>query len=60
MKKYTIQASIDELEKKVAAGGGGASSAEDVSYDPTTSGLTATNVQAAIDELVGTVLGGDS
>lgn len=32
-------------------GGGGSSSAEDVSYDNTTSGLTATNVQDAIDEV---------
>jgi len=32
--------------------GGGASSADDVSYDNTESGLTATNVQAAIDEMV--------
>lgn len=32
-------------------GGGGASSASDVSYDNTTSGLTATDVQAAIDEV---------
>lgn len=39
---------------------GGGAVAEDITYDPTTSGLTATNVQAAIDELVGTVLGGDS
>ena len=32
-------------------GGGGASAAEDVSYDNTTSGLTATNIQDAIDEV---------
>ena len=32
-------------------GGGGASSADDVTYDNTTSGLTADNVQEAIDEL---------
>jgi hypothetical protein len=32
-------------------GGGGASSADKVSYDNTTSGLSATNVQAAIDEV---------
>lgn len=30
----------------------GSSEAEDVSYDPTNSGLTATNVQDAIDEVV--------
>jgi len=33
--------------------GGGSSSAIDISYDNTTSGLTATNAQAAIDELAG-------
>lgn len=33
-------------------GGGGASSADDVSYDNTDTGLTATNVQDAIDEMV--------
>src|SRR5688572_2478489 len=32
-------------------GGGGATAAEDVSYDNTESGIDATNVQAAIDEL---------
>lgn len=32
-------------------GGGGASSADKVSYDNTSSGLTATNVQSAIDEI---------
>ena len=36
-------------------GGGGASSADDVSYDNTSSGLTATDVQAAIDEVAGDV-----
>ncbi len=35
-----------------SGGGGGASDADDVSYDNTTSQLTATNVQDAIDELV--------
>ena len=51
MRKYTIQASIDALEKEKGSGGGGASSADDVTYDNTTSGLTATNVQEAIDEV---------
>ena len=32
-------------------GGGGASTADAVSYDPTASGLTATDVQSAIDEV---------
>lgn len=30
----------------------GSSKAEDITYDPTNSGLTATNVQDAIDEVV--------
>lgn len=38
---------VDDEEE----GGGGASSADKVSYDNTSSGLTATDVQAAIDEL---------
>ncbi len=38
-------------------GGGGSTSADDVSYDNTSSGLSATNVQDAIDELAtGTVV----
>lgn len=36
-------------------GGGGGSSADDISYDNTSSGLTATNVQDAIDEVEGRV-----
>jgi hypothetical protein len=40
----------DALEE-LAAGGGGGGDAGDVVYDPTTSGLTATDVQGAIDEL---------
>lgn len=54
MKGYTIQHSIDLLEKAVENNGGGssgASTAADVTYDNTTSGLVATNVQAAIDEV---------
>ena len=53
MKGYTIQHSIDLLEKAVenSGGSGGASTASDVSYNNTTSGLVATNVQAAIDEV---------
>lgn len=51
MKGYTIQNSIDLLEKKGGGGGGGASSAADVSYDNTTSHLTADDVQEAIDEI---------
>lgn len=45
--KTSLVAAINE----VAGGSGGSSSASDVSYDNTDSGLTATNVQAAIDEL---------
>lgn len=53
MKGYTINESIDLLEKAVAigGGGGGASTAADISYDNTSSGLTADDVQEAIDEL---------
>ena len=36
-------------------GGGGGTSAQDVSYDNTSSGMTATNVQDAIDEVEGRV-----
>ena len=54
MKGYTIQNSIDLLEKAVEKGGGsgGASTTADVSYDNTSSHLTADDVQEAIDELV--------
>ena len=37
--------------EKAGGGGGGGGGAEDVAYDNSTSGLSATNVQAAIDEL---------
>lgn len=54
MRGYTIQHSIDLLEKAVEDNsGGGSSSAADISYDNTESGLVATNVQTAIDELAG-------
>ena len=55
MKGYTIQNSIDMLEKAIenGSGSGGASTAADVSYDNTSSGLTADDVQEAIDELNG-------
>lgn len=39
------------VRQTTGGGGGGASSADQVSYDNTDSGLTATNVQNAIDEL---------
>lgn len=58
MKGYTIQHSIDLLEKQVEAGGsGGSTTAESVSYDNTSSGLTADDVQEAIDELKGDIPG---
>lgn len=43
------------IPSEINGGGGGASSADDVSYDNTSSGLTATDVQEAIDEVVGAV-----
>lgn len=55
MKGYTIQHSIDLLEKAVensGGGSGGGGTAADVSYSNTSSGLVATNVQNAIDEVV--------
>lgn len=54
MKGYTIKESIDLLEKEIknAGGGGGTTpTAADVTYDNTSSGLTADDVQEAIDEL---------
>ena len=54
MKGYTIQNSINLLEKGASSGGGGGGgtvNAADVSYDNTLSGLTADDVQEAIDEL---------
>lgn len=51
MKGYTIQNSINLLEKEKGGGAGGASSADNISYDNTTSGLSAITVQTAIDEL---------
>ena len=51
---YNIPNMIINLKKEIKeqSGGGGASSADDVTYDNTDSGLTATDVQAAIDEMV--------
>lgn len=58
MKGYTIQHSIDLLEKQVEVGGsGGSTTAESVSYDNTSSGLIADDVQEAIDELKGDIPG---
>jgi len=50
MKGYTIQNSIDLLEKN-GGGSGGASSAADVSFDNTGTGLSGTNVQSVIEEV---------
>lgn len=48
----TIIGAINELKAEIdALAPGGEVDAEDVSYDNTSSGLTASNVQAAIDEL---------
>ena len=55
MKGYTIQHSIDLLEDSVEdleARPSGGGTAADISYDNTTSHLTADDVQEAIDELV--------
>ena len=49
MRGYTIQNSINLLEK--GGGAGGASSAAGVSFDNTGTGLAATNVQTALGEL---------
>ena len=54
MKGYTIQNSIDLLEKsfeKIENTPIATVDADDVTYDNTSSGLTADDVQAAIDEL---------
>lgn len=64
MKGYTIQHSIDLLEKAVensGGGSGGGGTAVEVSYSNTSSGLVATNVQSAIDEIDASVdtLAGD-
>lgn len=52
MKGYTIQHSIELLEKSQGSGGG-ASIASAVSFDNTGTGLVATNVQSAISEVNG-------
>lgn len=55
MKGYTIQHSIELLEKNGGSGSGGSTTAAKVSYDNTASGLEASTVQAAIDEIAGEV-----
>lgn len=53
MNGYTMSESIDRLEKRVQSleSGGGGGTAAGVSYDPTGTSLTSTNVQAAISEV---------
>ena len=66
-KAVTIAAGISETDGIIGAGSGTAitladvastGAAEDVSYDNTTSGLTATDVKAAIDEVAAASSGG--
>lgn len=53
MKGYTIQNSINLLEKNAKGGGsGGSTSAANVTFDNTQTALVATNVQGALDEVV--------
>lgn len=47
---------IEQLEKS-GGGSGGGGAADDVTYDPTASGLQATNVQDAIDEVASDLSG---
>ena len=51
MKGYTIQHSIELLERQAGSGSGGASTAAQVSFDNTGTGLVATNVQGALTEI---------
>lgn len=53
--KWTSVKVMDEMP----SGGGGSVDADDVSYSNTSSGLTATNVQDAIDELAGSGTGAE-
>lgn len=51
MKGYTIQNSINLLEKN-GTGGGGSTSAANVTFDNTGTGLAASNVQSALTEIL--------
>lgn len=51
MKGYTIQNSIELLERNAGKGGSGVSSADQVSFDNTGTGINADNVQGALSEL---------
>lgn len=59
MKGYTIQNSINLLEKN-GTGGGGSTSAANVTFDNTGTGLVAANVQGALEEINGNVKAGHS
>lgn len=50
-RKYILNGSNQWIIQPQSGGGGGSSEAVDINYDNTQSGLSATNVQAAIDEL---------
>jgi len=50
-KRYMLNSQNQWVEIHEESGGGGASSADQISYDNTDSGMTATNVQDAIDEI---------
>lgn len=50
-RKYILNGSNQWIIQPQSGGGGGSSEAIDINYDNTQSGLSATNVQAAIDEL---------
>ncbi len=63
MSKLPDPVTREEIYLKAIAegsGGGGSSSADDVTYDNTASGLNATNVQDAIDEVAQGGGGGES
>lgn len=53
--RANYNSNMDIIDANLGGGGGG--SASDVTYDNTSSGLTATNVQDAIDEVVTEVSG---
>ena len=53
---HQMQAAIVEAYNH--SGGGGSTAAADVTYANASSGLTATNVQAAIDEIVTDLISG--